>query len=46
MDTSNTQSFVIYPGQDKVEVSENISLFKGEQLIVKEGSLSLDIPEL
>lgn len=46
MDTSNTQSFVIYPGQDKVGVTENISLFKWEQLIVKEGSLSLDIPEL
>lgn len=46
MDTSNTQSFVIYPGQDKVEVTENISLFKGEQLIVKEWSLTLDIPEL
>jgi len=46
MDTSNTESFVIYPGQDKVEITENISLFKWEQLIVKEWSLSLDIPEL
>jgi hypothetical protein len=46
MDTSNTQSYVIYPWQDKVVVSENISLFKWEQLIVKEWSLSLDIPNL
>jgi hypothetical protein len=28
LDTSNTESFVIYPGQDKVGVTENISLFK------------------
>ena len=46
MDTSNTESFVIYPGQDKVQITEKISLFKWEQLIVKEWSLSLDIPEL
>lgn len=46
MDTSNTESFVIYPWQDKVQITEKISLFKWEQLIVKEGSLSLDIPEL
>jgi len=46
MDTSNTQSYVIYPWQDKVEITENISLFKWEQLIVKEWSLSLNIPSL
>ena len=46
MGTSNTISYVTYPGQDKVEITENLSLFKWEQLLVKEGSLSLDIPEL
>lgn len=46
MDTSNTESFVTYPWQDKVEVTENISLFKWEELLVKEWSLSLVIPEL
>ena len=46
MDTSNTESFVTYPGQDKVAITENISLFKWEEILVKEWSLSLDIPEL
>ncbi len=45
MDTTNTESYVEYPGQDKVLITDNISLFKGEELKVKEGSLSLDIPE-
>ena len=44
MDTSNTESFVMYPGQDRVEITENISLFKWEQLIVREWSLTLNIP--
>lgn len=45
LDAPSTKSLVEYQWKDSVDITEAISLFKGEKLKVKEGSLSLDIPE-
>ncbi|MCP4524078.1 MAG: hypothetical protein GY828_07720, partial [Candidatus Gracilibacteria bacterium] len=45
MDTTSTESTIKYAGNDKVKVTENTELFKGETLSVTEGSLSLSFPD-
>ncbi|MCP4524172.1 MAG: hypothetical protein GY828_08190 [Candidatus Gracilibacteria bacterium] len=45
MDTTTTESSVEYAGADKVSITENIEVFKGETLSVTEGSLNLSFPE-
>lgn len=40
----NTQAFVSYPSWTKEEISDSQNLYKGETIIVKEGTLQLALP--
>lgn len=43
LDGSNTESYIVYPWDYKKQIEGDISLYKWEKVIVKEGSVSLSL---
>ncbi|QFR38749.1 hypothetical protein A9Q91_00760 [Candidatus Gracilibacteria bacterium 28_42_T64] len=42
LDSAQTEGYVVYPGDYRKQIEGDITLYKGEKVVVKEGSLSLD----
>jgi len=42
LDSDITESYIVYPGENKVQMEGDKDLYKGEKVIVKEWSVSLD----
>lgn len=43
--SSNTEAYIVYPNDVKEKITESSLLYKGESIIVNEGSIKLSLPD-
>ena len=46
LDNDLTNGYIVYPGENKKTIEGDVSLYKWERVLVKEGSVSLDFPSV